>query len=246
MEAQQFDIGEVFDDDYLYFYEPLLEGASDGDAELIWQLLELDAGSDVLDVPCGHGRITSRLAGRGARATGLDATPRFLEIARADAVAAGLEIEYVEGDMRSLPWPDQQFDCVLSWFTSFGYFDEDGNRRVLSEAHRVLRPGGRFLVELNNLVELLPRWQPSVVAERDGNLSIDRSRFDPVTGRVTTDRVLVRDGAIRRFTFSVRMFVAVELDGWLRAAGFRNVAFYDGAGEPLTAEGRRMIAVATR
>jgi SAM-dependent methyltransferase len=242
--APPFDFDEVFDDDYLYFYEPALSGVSDAEAELIWRLLDLEPGAEVLDVPCGHGRIANRLAGRGARVTGLDATPRFLEVAREDAGVRGVDVEYVEGDMRSLPWAGESFDAALSWFTSFGYFDDDDNRRVLHEARRVLRPGGRFLLELNNLTELLPRWLPSFVVERDGNLSIDRSRFDPVSGRVTTERVLVRDGRMRRFTFSVRMFVAVELGDWLREAGFTSVEFHDGAGEPLTAEGRRVIALA--
>ena len=110
---------------------------------------------------------------------------------------------------------------------------EDDNRRVLREAHR-LRPGGKFLIEMNNLVELLGRWLPSAVGERDGNLCIDRMWFDPVSGRSTTERVLVRDGRSRRLSFSVRMFIAVELRNWLVEAGFGKVEFYDGAGNPLT------------
>ena len=61
-----------------------------------------------------------------------------------------------------------------------------------------------------------------------------------------TERVLVRGGRTSRFSFSVRMFVAVELRDWLLAAGFSAVEFYDGAGEPLTASGRRMITIARR
>ena len=239
-----FEIGEVFDEDYLYFYEPWLGELSDADADTIWRLLALEPGIEVLDLPCGHGRIANRLAARGARVTGLDATPLFLEHARRDAAATGVEVTYAEGDMRSTPYEDASFDCVINWFTSFGYFDDDDNRLVLREARRLLRPGGALLIENNNLTELLPRWLPSVVVERDGDLSVDRSTFDPVTGRATTDRMLVRNGQIRRFTFSVRMFVAVELRDWLLDAGFAAVDFYDGRGEPLTATGRRMITIA--
>ena len=237
---------EVFDEDYLYFYDDLLtDELSDRQTELIWQLLELEPGMAVLDLACGHGRIANRLAERGARVTGLDATPLFLEQARADAAQRGVEVEYVEGDMRTLPW-EGRFDRIVNWFTAFGYFDDDDNRRVLREAHAALRPDGRLLIENNNLAELLGRWLPWIVVERDGNFLIDRSSFDPTTGRATTERVLVRDGRTRRFSFSVRMFFAVELRDWLLDAGFASVDFYDGEGEPLTAQGRRMITIARR
>lgn len=246
MNGPVFDFDELFDEDYLYFFEPLLEETSDAEAAVIWRLLELGRGMEILDLACGHGRIANRLAERGARVTGLDATPLFLKRARAQAAAGGLEVEYLEGDMRSLPWADGSFDRVISWFTSFGYFADDENRRVLQEARRILRPGGKLLIEANNLAELLPRWVPAAVVERDGDFSIDRQQFDPTTGRATTERVIVRDGRVRRFAFSVRMFIAVEFRDWLLNAGFAAADFYDREREPLTAQSRRMIAIAAR
>ena len=86
----EFDFDEVFDDDYLYFYETLLTAEkSDADAELIWQLGRVAVGDRVLDLACGHGRIANRLAARGASVTGYDLTPRFLEEARAEAAGLG-------------------------------------------------------------------------------------------------------------------------------------------------------------
>jgi hypothetical protein len=108
----------------------------------------------------------------------------------------------------------------------------------------VLRPGRRLLIENNNLAELLPRWLPAVVVERDGDFMIDRSRFEPATGRAVTKRTCVRDGHVRHFTFSVRMFIAVELKGWLVAAGFDSVDQLDHEGAALTAGSGRMVSVA--
>ena len=159
--------------------------------------------------------------------------------------ARGVEVDYVEGDMRELPW-EGAFDRVISWFTSFGYFDDEANREVLGDVHEALRPGGSVLIEGNNLAELLPRWLPAVVHEKGDDVVIDHSVFEPITGRADTQRTVVRDGRVRRFSMSVRMFVAAELGDWLREAGFDEVRFYDREGEPLTAEGRRMIAIASR
>ena len=246
MSAPAFDFDDLFDEDYLYFYGPMLEAVSDADADVIWRQLGIEPALEVLDLACGHGRIANRLAARGARVTGLDATPLFLSHARADAAQRGLEVEFVSGDMRALPFADESFDRVVSFFTSFGYFSEAENRQVLGEIRRVLRPGGRLLLEANNLAELLPRWLPSTVIERDGNMVVDRAHFDPVTGVATTERVVVRDGRTRRFRYSVRMFMAVELGAWLREAGFSSVEFRGRAGEALVAQSKRMMALAWR
>lgn len=237
---------EVFGEDYLYFYEGFLtDELSDGQVERIWNLLGLEAGTDVLDVPCGHGRIANRLAARGARVTGLDADPLFLERARADASARGVEVEYVEGDMRSLPW-EERFDVVLNWFTSFGYFDDEGNRAWLREARKTLRDGGRLVLEVHNRDAFARNWLPVTMSERDGDLLVDRHRFDLLAGRTVTERFAVRDGRVRKSEFSVRFFTFTELRDWLLEAGFSAVDVSGHEGESLTLEVRRMLVVATR
>jgi 2-polyprenyl-3-methyl-5-hydroxy-6-metoxy-1,4-benzoquinol methylase len=101
----------------------------------VWNLLGLADGAEVLDLACGHGRIANRLAGMGARVTGLDATPLFLDLGRADARRRGVTVDYVHGDMRAIPWTDR-FEAVVSWFTAYGYFDDAQNRTVLAQVYQ--------------------------------------------------------------------------------------------------------------
>jgi SAM-dependent methyltransferase len=237
---------EAFGEDYLYFYESWLDDdLSDRQAELVWEVLGLTEGAEVLDVPCGHGRISNRLAARGARVTGLDADAFFLERARADAAARGVEVEYVEGDMRRLPW-EGRFDAAVNWFTSFGYFDDEGNSAWLEAVLRTLKPGGRLAIDVHSRDAFMRNQWPASVVERDGDLLVDRHRFDVETGREETERWLVRDGRVRKTAFSVRFYTFTELRSLLLQAGFAAVAAVGHDRQPLTLETRRMIVVATR
>ena len=233
---------EAFDEDYLYFYEELLTPErTAAEVDLIWKLLELEPGLELLDLACGHGRIANPLAERGVRVTGLDATPLFLELALADAAEHGVVVEYVEGDMRSIPWSGR-FDRVLNWFTSFGYFGDDENRRVLQEAHKALKPSGLLAVEVNHRDNLLGRYLDEVVTERGDDRMIDRHRFDVETSS-QDERTIIRGGKQRTFEFSVRMLTPAELRDWMLGAGFREAHAFGEDGEPLTLEHRRMTVI---
>jgi SAM-dependent methyltransferase len=244
MDEQAFDAVSVFDEDYLYFYSATLtDERSDADVDVIWGLLDLEPGMRVLDLACGHGRIANRLAARDCEVTGLDATPLFLDLARRDAEARGVAVEYVEGDMRAIPWTGR-FDRVVNWFTAFGYFDDEDNRKVLAQIVRALKPGGRAGLELLNRDLIVREFQPARVSQRDGDMMIDRSQIEPLTGRISTQRTIVRGGEVRRFPFFVRMFTFTELRDWLLTAGFAAVDGFGEDGTPLTPTSRRLIVTA--
>jgi ubiquinone/menaquinone biosynthesis C-methylase UbiE len=233
---------EAFGEDYLYFYETWLTDEVDArQAELVWRLLELEPGADVLDVACGHGRIANRLAERGAVVTGLDADAFFLAKAR----EAGSGAEYVEGDMRELPFGDASFDAALLWFTSFGYFDDDGNRAVLRELSRVLRPGGRAVIELNNLSRILTTFQRQSFVRRGADVLLDEhGDFDEQTRTMETTRTYIRDGEVREIRFDIRYFLPEELREWLLAAGFERIELLGAEGESFSLGSRRLVALA--
>lgn len=236
----EFDFEGVFDEDYLYFYETFLDERTPEEVERIVELFELESGAEILDCPCGHGRIANPLAERGYRVTGLDSTELFLDRAREDASARGVEVEYVHGDMRELPWRDR-FDGLLNWFTSFGYFSDEENKAVLRQFHDALKPGGRLVLETQNVTRIMLDAQPvHVVGERDGDVMIDRWEVDPETARFQTERLVMRDGRARKAHFSVRWFTVPELRAWVEEAGFENVR------TPGLAAETRLVVVADR
>jgi demethylmenaquinone methyltransferase/2-methoxy-6-polyprenyl-1,4-benzoquinol methylase len=97
-------------------------------------------GMNALDLACGTGDITFALEDGGARAVGLDITPRMLELARLKRDRS--TSSFVAGDMMSLPFPDAVFDVVS---TGYGIRNVPKISPALAEARRVLRPGGVLL-----------------------------------------------------------------------------------------------------
>ena len=234
-----FDFEGVFDEDYLYFYEETLAKGNDADVERILALIGRE-GVDVLDCPCGHGRISNALAEHGHRVTGLDASELLPDRARADAHARGVDVEYVHGDMRELPGARGSTSSSTGSHPS-DYFDDDANRNVLHGFHAALRPGGRLLMELINPASLLARFMPMHELARGDDLAIDRVTLDLVESRAHTERIIIRDGNVRRTHFSIRMYWYTELRDLLRSVGFDNV--HPGV-DP--SPGNRIVVVADR
>ena len=235
---------ELFGENYLWFWEQVLpDERSERETDLAWRLLGLEAGMEVLDLACGHGRIANRLAQRGARVTGLDRSTLFLERARVDAAALGVNVEYVEGDMRAIHWRDR-FDAVLNWFTAFGYHPDEELHGILRDVRAALKPGGRFALETIHLAAVLARFQPEGITERDGDFLLERRRYDALRGGIETEFIAIRDGVTSRYPLFVRALPFTELRDWLLAAGFERVEGYGQDGEQLTREHWRMVALA--
>jgi SAM-dependent methyltransferase len=246
MSASVPDLDARFDENYLYFYSATQSAErNEAEADLIIRLLEIEPRMEVLDVPCSFGRISNQLAARGCRVTGLDASPLYLERARQDAARLGVPVEYVAGDMRQLTWTGR-FDRIVIWYISFGYFDDEANRQVLAGCRQALRPGGRLLIDHWNLPNVLRGAQPSMgIASQVGDdMMIFTSRYNPLSGRNESERLLIRAGRVSRHPFSIRCFTCAELRDWLTQAGFSRVDAYSREEGPLTLDSSGMIVVA--
>jgi ubiquinone/menaquinone biosynthesis C-methylase UbiE len=99
----------------------------------------IHAGQRVLDVACGTGVVAVTAARMGAQVTGLDLTPALLERARENATIANVPIDFHEGDVEALPFPNSSFDVVAS---QFGHMFAPRPAVAIGEMLRVLKRGG--------------------------------------------------------------------------------------------------------
>jgi SAM-dependent methyltransferase len=110
------------------------------EADFLEEVLALPAGARILDVGCGPGRHALELAARGYAVTGIDISPRFLEIARTEAANRELQVAFFECDARQMPFADE-FDAVISICQGgFGLMGDD-DALILKRMAEAAKPG---------------------------------------------------------------------------------------------------------
>ena len=239
-----------FDDDYLKIYEPMLTPERTRlEADFLERELGLARAGRVLDLACGVGRHAVEMARRGYHVTGVDINARYLAIAARAAAAAGVEASWLRADMRALDFAGA-FDAAYSYFTSFGYYSDDENERVLENVARALVPGGRFLLDVMNRDYLLTHPNQRTWHQReDGALLMEENGLDLATSRVTSRQILIAPGAGAHVTkeYDLRAYTCAELTVLLRRWGLRVTRVLGGPdGSEYSTESRRLALVAAR
>lgn len=238
---------EIFDEEYLRFYHPILtpERTAEEVSQVV-RLLQLPPGARVLDLCCGHGRHAVPLAEQGHRVTGQDLSVPFLDMARRSAAERGVEVEWVHSDMREIPFEDE-FDAAINMYTAFGYLENDAeDLKVLQAVARALKPGGRFLMEIIHRDNLLRRLQErSWQRLEDGSIVLEKRRLDLLTSRQHTQRTTLHpDGRSTEIYLNLRLYTLAELARMFAEAGIPLEAHHGSlAGGPLTLESQRMVLV---
>jgi SAM-dependent methyltransferase len=215
---------------------PLFRKPEETETEIGFLASVFHGRSRVLDVPCGDGRISRGLVGRGFEVTGVDVTESLLE--------RGAGYRRVLRDMRDLPW-EREFDAACNMWGSFGYFSDAENERFVRAVARALRPGGVFVIETWVQEGILPRFQETGLARVGDVLMAEERRLDLETGRLECDWTFVRGDQVDRRHSSIRLYTLRELEDLLRRAGFVQLERLGSAKKEPFKAGSRLFLVAT-
>ena len=240
---------EVFDEDYLRTLPFLTPKTTQREAAHLIEALGLKQGQSVLDVGCGYGRHAMEMAARGHNVVALDLSLPLLLRGADEAQRRGLSINFVHGDMREMAY-EAQFDGVYCVFSTFGYFDDDANKRTAQLFARALRPGGRLVLELLNRDYIITDLPTRVWWEGDGCVVLEEVDFNYFTSRLVSNRSIVfDDGRQVEQEISIRSYSLHEVGKLLHGAGFRVLSVSGGLaarGRFFGKDSRQIIVVAER
>ena len=246
-----------FKRDYLRVYgHTLEEDRTELETQFVINSLDLLPQHKVLDLCCGQGRHSLALARTGLDVTGADLSEEMLSLARAGAragaIESGVSAEFLRADMRSLP--DEmsgEFDAVINMFSSFGYLEsEDDDQRVLHQIVKVLKPGGKVLMDLLNREWVIINNEPyEWRVHDDGTVVLEHRELHlDVSINHLTYMEIAPDGTRRELSdLKMRLYTLTEMIKMLGVAGLKMERVYGGfRGEVYSVDTRRMILVAVK
>ncbi len=209
------------------FWRAAAATMAEADTALVARLLE-PAGpqADVLDCPCGDGRIAHRLARLGHRVTAVDISADEVEHAAALARREGVAVEHAVGDLRALPIATGGVDAMVWWGNAFGYTSRADTPTTLREARRVLRPGGLLALETLTVAEaFLPGSFGTESEYAFGGITMRvRNAYRVRESRVDADATFTdAEGRVEHRSFAHHVHTTAEVVDLLEAAGFDDI-----------------------
>ena len=221
----------LFDDIYLITDARSVcdEIITSSEVELVCRLLEIRDDHRIIDLCGGHGRHSLELIARGYRdCTLLDYSPHLLKKARDQSRARGILLNIVRGDARNISFKSGNFDRACIMGNSLGYISEDqADVRIVSEVYRLLRSGGRILIDVADGEYVRGSFKPAAWHEIGRDIVVCRRR-ELREGFIDTREVVLdkKKGLIRDESYSIRLFDEEKLHSLLRRAGFSSIEIH--------------------
>ncbi|MDP8246248.1 MAG: class I SAM-dependent methyltransferase [Candidatus Hinthialibacter antarcticus] len=234
-----------FNDIYLDVYAHRDDASAEREAQAAAKTLALQAHEQILDLCCGNGRHCRALKRLGfEHVAGVDYSYPLLRFGQSEKPRA----RYVRGDMRLLPLRDASFDALVTFFTSFGYFKTNiENLKVFQETRRILKPGGRFLIDYLNPDHVRAHFEPES-ERKHGEYCIRETRSFTDDGERVEKEIVIENwgGEVRTYHESVRLYSYPEICDMLASADLApQGVFGDFSGAAFDASQPRMIVWGT-
>lgn len=203
------------------------------EADVFIRAAKLCPEDHILDLCCGQGRHTLELARRGYQhLQGLDFSSLLIQTAAERAKNAGLTdiVKFAQGDAKELPFPDRSFDAVLILGNSFGYFQSiHDDLAVLKEVSRILKVGGRVVLDLADGDYLKNNFQPRSWEWVDQTMFVCREREMAEDGQRLISREIITltdRGVIKDQIYSERLFNFETISLLLQQAGMSDMQLF--------------------
>lgn len=200
-------------------------------------MLKPAGGERVLDLACGTGRHSRELTRRGFEVVGVDISPELLEMAEREASEAGLEISFMQADLRELELSDE-FDLVLSLNDgAVGYFETDEeNRRTFEVVAQALRSGGGHLMQLPNVLHAEKNLPAKSWIVGESTLELSDHHWNAEDRYIEGSTVPIRFGEVferyEEIPFRQRLYTVEELTEIYDSVGMRLANTFSGSGKP--------------
>jgi len=200
-------------------------------------MLEPDGHERVLDLACATGQRTLELCRRGFDVVGVDIRGALLEAAAGEAQIRDLFPYFIEEDPRYLDFK-QEFDLVLSLGGgSFEHFDYDEeNLRAFEAVSRALRPGGRLLMQVPNVLHVEAHLPERVWIEAGEAVELIEQHWNEGTRRIDGNRTSILTcevaGEAEAAPFQRRLYSVEELAEVFEAVGLQLADVFDEGGAP--------------
>jgi D-alanine-D-alanine ligase len=203
------------------------------EVDVLLDVIQPDPDAHILDLCCGQGRHTLEFARRGFQfIEGLDRSHYLIQKARKHARSRGLEVRFREGDARKLPHAADSFDVVMILGNSFGYFETvEDDVSVLREVLRILKPGGKLVLDITDGDYLKANYQPRSWEWADKRLFVCRERALSSDGQRLITREIINHtekGVIADQFYSERLYDGEGIAALVEEAGFSNILQHEG------------------
>jgi SAM-dependent methyltransferase len=206
------------------------------EVERAMRMLKPEGGERVLDLACGSGRHSLELKRQGFEAVGADISPELLEVARRDAERDGLEVSFVEADLRELDF-DAEFDIVLSLNDgAIGYLETDEeNLRSFAVISRALKPGGKHLMQLPNVLYARENLPQKSWISGSSMIELVEHRWNKSDRYMEGAMIPIRFGEVldelKPIEFRQRLYTVEELTEIMSSVGMELVRVFHGNGK---------------